>query len=239
MKQKRKMFTALVLSIILAASALIPTETVKADSVPDISYGKTMTVSTGGNGEYYCDMSDVVDNIKNVKVKSSNTKVIYIGAMGGDTITGFVFSAKKAGKANLTIKVILKSGKTKTYKAKVTAVSYSNPLKSLKIGSKEIASRFKKDQYASYNTKAESQKVSVKLNSGWTLKSIQHTYYEVIPAEDSSGDSSELDETIEEKTEKVKNGGKMSCSDNKGSLIITAYNKKTKLTETLTVYINL
>jgi hypothetical protein len=238
MKQKRKMFTALVLCIALAAAALIPTETVKADSILTVSYAKTMVVSTGGSGEYYCEMSGSVKNIKKVKVTSSNKKIIYIGAMNGDS-TGFVFTALKAGSANLTIKATLTSGKTKTYKAKVKAVKYSNPVKSLKIGSKELASKLKKDMYASYKNKAESEKVSVKLKSGWTLKSIEHTYYKVVEKEASSGDSSDLDETIEEKTVKVKNGGKITYSDNEGSLIIKVYNKKTKLTETLVVYINL
>jgi hypothetical protein len=238
MKQKRKIFTALVLSVILAATALIPTETVKADSILTVSYAKTMTVSTGGNGEYYCEMSGSVKNIKKVKVTSSNKKVIYIGAMDGDS-TGFVFTALKAGSANLTIKATLTSGKTKTYKAKVKAINYSNPIKSLKIGSKELASKFKKDIYASYNNKTDSEKLSIKLKSGWTLKSIKHVYYETVPNEDSSGDASEAYETIEEKTVKIKNGGKITYVDNEGSLIIKAYNKKTKVTETLEIYINL
>jgi cell division protein YceG involved in septum cleavage len=184
-------------------------------------------------------MSEAVKNIKNVKVKSGNTKIVYIGKMTGNNNTGFVFTALKAGSANLTIKATLTTGKTKTYKAKVNVVSYSNPVKSLKIGSKELASKLKKDMYASYKNKAESEKVTVKLKSGWTLKSIKHTYYEVIQNEDSSGDTSESYETIKEKTVKIKNGGKITYSDNEGSLIIKVYNKKTKLTETLEVYINL
>lgn len=59
---------------------------------------------------------------------------------------------------------------------KVTVQKWVNPCKSLKLGNKDYASKYKNDQYYWFSKPSKTKKVklSVKANKGWTLKSITY-----------------------------------------------------------------
>jgi cell division protein YceG involved in septum cleavage len=159
MKKKLKRLAALFFVIILTTGCLVPSETVRADPIRTVSYGKT--------------------------------------------------------------------------------TSYSNPFKTLKIGSKDLASKFKKSRYANHTPKAESEKITVKLKSGWKLKSITHTYYVRDENEDIDGDAAEAYETWTEKTDTIKNKGTIKYQEEEGTLVIKVYNKKIKKHKTFQIYLKL
>ena len=104
------------------------------------------------------------------KAKSSNTKVVSLKLekRKGYKQNFLTLCVKKPGTATVTYRL-----KGKQYTAKIVARKYSNPLKSLKIGGKEYASKFKGSVSANVNSEKLFGKVKVKPASGWKLKAIQ------------------------------------------------------------------
>ena len=149
------------------------------------------------------------------KVKVSNRKIV-------DTLEWFEgvidLSFKKPGKTTLSYK-----WKGKKHKVRITVKKYHNPLKSLKIGSKQYKGKF--DKYATnvfwtYESGGSADsylkgKIKVKPKKNWKVKSIKYLKWN------------------SEGLGKVKSGGKIPKSE---GVIITCYNKKTKVTQELYLY---
>lgn len=174
---------------------------------------KTATLATGN---YYVDFGKKFNENKDkIRVKSSNKSV---AAVEKDYPT---FELKKPGKATLTFVVTKKSGSKKTYKMTIKAVKYQNPFKSVKIGSKEYRSKFKKDVFYELEKGSGKYKVAITPAKGWKVESIIHAWYRT----DKNG---ELDyNNLVEK--KVKNKSKISITKGKSIswVSIVMYNKKT------------
>lgn len=105
-----------------------------------------------------------------VKVTVSNKSVLKYSSHSGSLLW---FSYKKPGTTNVTIKVT-KSGKTKTYKTKITVYNYENPFKVFKVAGSNRKKRFNKEYYSNtVKIKSKSTKVKITPKKGWELKSIK------------------------------------------------------------------
>ena len=118
---------------------------------------------------------------------------------------------KKAGTATLTCVY-----KEKEYKIKYVVKKYVNPVKTLKIGKKNYAKKFKKSHYLSGCSYPIKGKLNVVAAKNWKLKTMRLSYY------DKEGGYCEKN---------VKNGKKIYGL----SLSLTFKNKKTKAVETINV----
>ena len=104
------------------------------------------------------------------KLKSSKKSVATVSKfVYGDTAY-VAINMKKPGKTTVTFNVKYK-GKTVKAKTKVEIRKYVNPFKSLKIGSKNYASKFKENPYCTL-TKTAKGKMTIKLKSGYKIKGI-------------------------------------------------------------------
>lgn len=161
------------------------------------------------------------------KCKSSDPEVVSIERSedyGGQVAFNYI-SIKKPGKAVLTVRAE-KNGKYKTYKIKVTVKKYSNPLKKLKIGSKDLTKKFnKKNEYATMNKKPLEGKLRIKVKSGYKIKKI----YSYWPEPIGNG-------YIDWKDAEFEDGDSISVKWT-GEINIDIQNKKTKETETLKIYL--
>ena len=136
----------------------------KAYALKDDQGNKVKTpvvVSFLKGGDNYFDYYD--GNKKITNIKSTNEKVLV--ASEGWSRGSFSIQVKKAGNAKVKYK---QKGVKKSIKFKV--VKYKNPVKHLKIGSKDYAASFKKSRTAS--AKNGQTKVSVTPASGWKVKGI-------------------------------------------------------------------
>lgn len=104
------------------------------------------------------------------KLKSSNPKVATVSKFEYQGTMYVAVAPKSPGKTDVTFRV-KHNGKTIKAKVAVTILKYVNPFKALKIGSKSIASLFKKTNMA-HATKALKGKITYKLKKGWKLHTI-------------------------------------------------------------------
>ena len=140
--------------------------------------------------------------------KSSNPKVLSVdGAYSG----AVDLTVKKAGKATITV-----GYEGETYTIKFIVKKYVSPVKTLKIGKKNYASKLKKWDYTLASTSKLKGKLNVVPAKNWKLKSAKLGYYT---------------KGMSYKTKSVKNGAKI----NGVYLTLTFKNKKTKVVETLTI----
>ena len=105
----------------------------------DIAKFKGKVVTTivhKGDPEAY---GDYKGGKKVTAVKSSNKKVATVKIVDGGSYNYILITKKKAGTTKITYKL---AGKTKTVTFKV--YKWKNPVKTLKLGSKNYASKFKK-----------------------------------------------------------------------------------------------
>lgn len=162
-----------------------------------------------------CYVSDAYKKISNVK--SSNKKVATVSVTkvkpskaGGYSMPGYYMLNVKLKKAGTTKISFTYNGKK--YSSTLKVSKYSNPIKSIKIGSKEYKSAFvaKKlvrgmEEYdVTLNTKKLSGKLAVKAASGWKI----HKIYKYFGSK------------------KLKNGSKV-----EDSVYVEMKNKKTGLIE--------
>ena len=180
-------------------------------------YSKKMTMYTGSKygNVYSINMGKKTKGAKKVTVKSSNKKVLepfHFGKPSNDVMA----SAKKPGKATLTIKV-KKGNKTKTYKIKVKVKKRVNPFKSFKVGKIKATSKFKRDQLVDVNVANNSKKkISIKLKSGYKLKKIVCTTWNP--------------DNGEGKEKTIKNNSTITAKEDLTNLYIRIYDSKTKTT---------
>lgn len=220
MKKKAKKIMVSVLVMVLMAGCFIPAQIVRADTFMTAKYKKNVTVAKL-NYPYILDMGNKLKGVKKVTVKSSKKSVVE--PMKDDK--NVFFWTKKTGTAKLTIKV-KKAKKTYTYTTKVKVVKYANPAKTIKLGSKNLTSKFKKELfYLTYKTKATKQKLSIKLKKGWKVKTIKQQYF------------SEKKQTFIQK--KIKNNSYIKYTNNVGNRVyMNLYNSKTNQTLDLCIGVN-
>lgn len=147
--------------------------------------------------------------IKNLK---SSDKSVTLEKQDGYIVAYYKNKAVKA-----TITCTVKNVKLKTT---LTVKKYSNPLKTLKIGSKNYTSKFNKTDEFELKSAVKNQKLSVQLNKGWkiTLVSIYNNkskYYNV--------DGNKFSK-------------KVSLGKGYSSVYITCENEKTGVEESIVLY---
>ena len=149
------------------------------------------------------------------KVSTSNSKVLTAKNNYGN----LNLSIKKAGTATVsyTIRDYDKNKKVKV-KDTVKIYNYTNPVKSFKIGKKQLASKFKSSPFCS-TSKGLKGKLSVTLNKGWKLISIRQ-------AASGSAPRLMLNSLMGRKVSKLSNGKTVDIK--KGAIQITVYNTKQK-----------
>lgn len=96
---------------------------------------------------------------KITSVKSSNPKVLTAKYSSKDYKNGIIVTFKNFGTSKVTFKV-KQNGKTYTLSCKYTFKKTPTPLKSLKVGGKQIASKLTGKTYYSYDTNKKSVKIS-------------------------------------------------------------------------------
>ena len=148
-----------------------------------------------------------LQNVKNLKRK--NISVVDADSDGcSKGCKTYYLVPKGPGKASLSY-----TYKGKKYTRNFVFKKYSNPVKSLKIGKKQLAKKFKSTYY--YRTgKTLKGKLQVKAAKNWKLQKIEYN------------------------GKKVKNGAKVTYHKNKYSddyLVLTFKNKKTKVVQQVTV----
>lgn len=98
--------------------------------------------------------------IKKLKSSNKNMKVSAHAAASGYIAVEY----KKPGKTTISC-----TAKGKKLKTTFTVKKYSNPVKTLKIGSKSYTSKFNKVRIASSAKKISKQTLNIKAKKGWTI----------------------------------------------------------------------
>ena len=212
------------IALCLAAAVILIPQTEKAMAAPvnKTAYQKNLTIS---NADKYIeiDMGKKAKGAKKITVKSSKKSVLKPASGWKSVYT----NVNKKGKATLTIKVKKKSG-TKTYKCKVKVVKYKKPVTKFALGARNYAGSFSKGTYGMIRNTAASAKLSVKAAKGWKVKKIKYTASAYNKA---SRKYTKISKTL-------KNNSNVSLKTAAGwsqQIAVTVYNKKQKLTETLTL----
>lgn len=220
MKHLVKKLSTLFIVAVLAVTMLLPaTANAATKSASEIPYAENIILSCGAG--YSTTSIRYPEKIK--KITSSDNDILDLkyfdgGYWGGNLFTFSYIAAK--GTVVLTAKG--KSGKQ--YITNLTINKYVNPVKKFKIGSKNLASQFKKsgDGYAKIK-KTQKQKISIKTKKGWKVSSI--TY-----------DDSRLKKPKKIKNNKSVTIKKPNSSDKNGSQIfVQLQNQKTGAISVLTV----
>ena len=164
-----KKIVSLFLALTLCLGAfMIPSQEVNAASPTFYSTNNKIFLLKNTTYGYFITNPTKKDKITNIKV--SNKKIVN-AYRHQDTKYELCVVPKKAG----TTKVTFKYGK-KTFSMKITVAKWANPCKTLKLGNKDYASKFKNNDLNWFSKPSKSKKVklSVKANKGWTLKSITY-----------------------------------------------------------------
>ncbi|RHQ91038.1 hypothetical protein DWX83_09475 [Ruminococcus sp. AF21-42] len=116
-------------------------------------------------------------NSTNLKAVSSDHSIVSVEKVEtGDSYSCNIYiKMKKPGKTVLKVQVT-ENGKTKTVDtSEITVRKYSNPVKSLKVGNREYASKLNKLPSANlYNVKTGTYKISCTAAKGWKVKEITY-----------------------------------------------------------------
>ncbi len=167
-----------VLPVLLAFTMVIApfTSVVNADGSPWlVKYSKNVTVicfNDNGNPYYEIDLGKLASKAKKISAASSR-KGILTEIEGYDR--SVMFKANKPGQTVLTIKVKKKSGVTKKYKVNVTALKYTSPFKSLKIGDKSYSTKTLARKWSrTFTLKGKTAKISVVPRTGWTVAKVNY-----------------------------------------------------------------
>lgn len=161
---------AMVTEIEKNADAEIIQEKLRLADSSEMLFPEELKIHTG-SGTYLYSVYNMPANGKIKNVTISDSKIATVAARPD----GIEIKVKKAGTA--TIKFNVKYGsKKKSFTAKLTVYKYSNPVKSYKLGGKEIKAGYNKGtSYYLTLKKAQKVKFNVKAKSGWKITSF--TYY--------------------------------------------------------------
>jgi len=149
-KKISKAFLAIVLCLVTILA--VPNVEVEA-AKPKIKGGNKIIITQGSEHDLYIKLPKGLKRkqVKMSKIKYSNKGVVSIGSGGSyypqTGLYNIGCDVYKTGKTKVsfTLKV-----KNKRYNYSITVISgkkYTNPVKSFKIGNREVASRFKKMMY--------------------------------------------------------------------------------------------
>ena len=195
-----------------------------ADYIKVIKFAENIKISDIDE-DFYIDMGSRVGENDKVTVKSSNKSVV-------KPLNWTTLQVVKPGKAKVSITVKKKNGKKTNYKCTVRVYKYKNPIKTLKLGSKNIAKKYKKDNFA--EAKSSTSKLTVKPAKGWKIKTIKYRAYK--ENEDGSF-AKEVKRTI-----KPKSGATIKRRIGKNwyeEIALVMYNKEKHLKEELFLYLSL
>ena len=118
---------------------------------------------TGGEGNVWA----VYDPDYNEKMTIAKSSKKSVAAVKYASKSGFNILFKKPGKATITYKY-----KGKKYTHKFVVLKYTNPAKSLKIGSKNYATKFKKKSYLELGGSYAGKKLVATPVAGWKVKDV-------------------------------------------------------------------
>lgn len=221
MKKQVKKIAVFMLSLAILLSSVLATPSgfteVQAATTPSF-YSDTYvtTYKTGDTYKQYWAAIAIAGSPKKSKIKSlkssnKNVKVEkrdgYIVAYFGDKTCKTTISCKVNG---TTIKTVLNIKK------------YTNPAKSIKIGSTNFTSKFKNTDTYKQSKTYKKQTLSVKMNSNWKIRSV---YVH-------SGNTTKSYTGIN----KSSFSKKITMSKNYDYVDIYCYNTKTGVNEVLTIY---
>ncbi|MFR2368125.1 MAG: hypothetical protein ACLS8T_10595, partial [Anaerobutyricum sp.] len=171
MKHLVKKLSTLFIVAVLAVTMLLPTTANAATkSASEIPYAENIILSCGTG--YSTTSIRYPEKIK--KITSSNNDILDLKYFDGGYWSGNLFTFSYiAAKGTVVLTAKGKSGKQ--YITNLTINKYVNPVKKFKIGSKNLASQFKKsgDGYAKIK-KTQKQKISIKTKKGWKVSSITY-----------------------------------------------------------------
>lgn len=179
MSKKIKKLLVVLMACVLVIPVLPVTE-VKADYMPTLNKNMTLVYYQKEkwlNDTYVALPLNVKDTDKVTlsKVKLSNSKVLKVKVEKfGDAHHYLVLTTKKAGTSEISLDAKV-NGKTHKIKCVVKVIKYKNPLKSLKIGSKNYASKFKNSEsptWSSSGTDKIKGKLNIVPNKGWKISKI-------------------------------------------------------------------
>ena len=117
------------------------------------------------------DASSSKYSINKVTVSDKKVMTVKKGVGGGQLALNCTLKKTGKVKVNLQLKN-KKSGKIKKYSSIVQIAKYSNPVKTLKIGSKNYAKYFKDNNYGYWVKKSISGKIVITPSKGWELVDI-------------------------------------------------------------------
>lgn len=228
MRKLMKRITALALTfaMLFTAELFVPQNTTEVQAASSVYFNRYSTkVVTYQPDDHYrmhtatlsimgCTKATEIKNLK-----SSNTGICRVKARPGYVQ---VYYYKKAGTATISCKV-----KGKKISTKFTVKKYQSPIKSLTIGKKNFASKFKGiDNYDYYHTdKIKKQKLKITTANDWVIQSISTTLNGTYKFKYQS-------KPVKSYSEKISSAKK---SD---EVWIRCYNRKTKMTETVILYLH-
>ena len=171
MKHLVKKLSTLFIVAVLAVTMLLPaTANAATKSASEIPYAENIILSCGAG--YSTTSIRYPEKIK--KITSSDNDILDLKYFDGGYWSGNLFTFSYiAAKGTVVLTAKGKSGKQ--YITNLTINKYVNPVKKFKIGSKNLASQFRKsgDGYAKIK-KTQKQKISIKTKKGWKVSSITY-----------------------------------------------------------------
>ena len=172
MKHLTKKLSTLFIVAVLAVTMLLPATANAAEQ--NLKYSANLTLTTEGS-------YNIIFPEKIKKATSSNPKVFnlinYEDGYADDFENPKAFVINNLRKPGQTIVTFTgKSGKV--YTMNLTVVKYKNPVKKFKIGSKNVASQFKKKNFGWHSIKrTQKQKISIKAKKGWKIVEMDYSDY--------------------------------------------------------------
>lgn len=157
--------------LVLLTVCMISAVSAHADGFPNAYYrGSKVTIP---GKVYYCLVMETgLEGAQNASYTSENPAIVKIISQNVWNLDGVplcIIEGQKIGSTNIIATVTSGSGK-RTIRIPIDVINYTNPLKTFKIGSTNLASRFDHSNYASYTGSRGNQTVSYSVASGWTIK---------------------------------------------------------------------
>lgn len=231
MNKTGKKLLSLLVTFSMIISMFVMTS-VTASAAENVPKTVTLVAYPKAEPEFLTSLSSKASSLKTSKasvVSVKQTKNTY-GSRVRYTIS---LVPKKAGTATVSLKC-----KGKTYKTRVTVKKYTNPIKSVKIGTTSVsASKFNSSattslSYARFAGK--NVKTTVFLKSGWKLQKL--FIYKGNPSNGSTKPAVTYAQKGWRRSEPVANGGKIPVKGGKGfKIMFTAINTTSGVSENFTI----
>lgn len=171
MKNFTKKLSTLFIVAVLAIAMLVPaTANAATKSASEIPYAENIILNCSKDYSTAC--IRYPEKIK--KVTSSNNDILDLKYFDGGYWAGNILTFQYIAKnGNIVLTATGKSGKK--YITNLSIRNYQKTVTKFKIGSKNIASQFKKSESGSLRIKkTQKQKISIKAKKGWKVRSITY-----------------------------------------------------------------